>query len=87
MEWQANHLSAAILMPKTPIMEMAKHHGDKLKYPPSMGLFIAQISTVFDVSITAATNRLKDLGILRKDDSANYSYGMDIMAFQEIARA
>lgn len=87
MEWQANHLSAAILMPKTPIMEMAKHHGDKLKYPPSMGLFIAQISTVFDVSITAATNRLKDLGILRKDDSTNYSYGMDIMAFQEIARA
>lgn len=52
-----------------------------------MGLFIAQISTVFDVSITAATNRLKDLGILRKDDSTNYSYGMDIMAFQEIARA
>ena len=38
MEWRANHLLAAILMPKTPIMQMAKHHEDKLKYPPSMGL-------------------------------------------------
>ena len=84
MEWQANHLSAAVLMPKTPIIQMAKHHGDKLQHPPSMGLFIAQISTVFDVSITAATNRLKDLGILRKNDHTDYSYTSAITDFAGI---
>lgn len=84
MEWQANHLSAAVLMPKTPIIQMAKHHGDKLQHPPSMGLFIAQISTVFDVSITAATNRLKDLGILRKNDHTDYSYTSAITDFADI---
>ena len=81
MEWQANHLSAAVLMPKTPIIQMAKYHGDKLKYPPSMGMFIAQVSAVFDVSVTAATNRLKDLGIIRRSDTTDYSYASAIMDF------
>ena len=84
MEWQTNHLSAAVLMPKTPIIQMAKHHGDKLQYPPSMGLFVAQIFTAFDVSITAATNRLKGLGILRKNDHTDYSYTSALMDFAGI---
>lgn len=81
MEWQANHLSAAVLMPKTPIIQMAKYHGDKLKYPPSMGMFIAQVSAVFDVSIQAATNRLKDLGYIKINDTTDYSYASAIMDF------
>ena len=85
MEWQANHLSAAVLMPKTPIIQMAKYHGDKLKYPPSMGMFIAQVSAVFDVSVTAATNRLKDLGIIRRSDTTDYSYASAIMDFAGVA--
>ena len=65
MEWQANHLSAAVLMPKT----------------PSMGMFIAQVSAVFDVSIQAATNRLKDLGYIKTNDTTDYSYASAIMDF------
>ena len=46
-----------------------------------MGMFIAQVSAVFDVSVTAATNRLKDLGIIRRSDTTDYSYASAIMDF------
>ena len=38
-------------------------------------------SAVFDVSVTAATNRLKDLGIIRRSDTTDYSYASAIMDF------
>ena len=47
----------------------------------SMGMFIAQVSAVFDVSIQAATNRLKDLGYIKTNDTTDYSYASAIMDF------
>ena len=44
-------------------------------------MFIAQVSAVFDVSIQAATNRLKDLGYIKTNDTTDYSYASAIMDF------
>ena len=57
MEWQANHLSAAVLMPKCSVDLLARSCKDKLKTPTSRAILIAKMSDCFDVSIQAATNR------------------------------
>ena len=81
MEWQANHLSAAVLMPKCSVDLLARSCKDKLKTPTSRAILIAKMSDCFDVSIQAATNRLKDLGYIKTNDTTDYSYASAIMDF------
>ena len=81
MEWQANHLSAAVLMPKCSVDLLARSCKDKLKTPTSLAILIAKMSDCFDVSIQAATNRLKDLGYIKTNDTTDYSYASAIMDF------
>ena len=81
MEWQANHLSAAVLMPKCSVDLLAQSCKDKLKTPTSRAILIAKMSDCFDVSIQAATNRLKDLGYIKTNDTTDYSYASAIMDF------
>ena len=81
MEWQANHLSAAVLMPKCSVDLLARSCKDKLKTPASRAILIAKMSDCFDVSIQAATNRLKDLGYIKTNDTTDYSYASAIMDF------
>lgn len=81
MEWQANHLSAAVLMPKCSVDLVVRPFGDKLKNPVSRALLVANLSNCFDVSIQAATNRLKDLGYIKTSDTTDYSYASAIMDF------
>ena len=54
---------------------------DKLKNPVSRALLVANLSNCFDVSIQAATNRLKDLGYIKTSDTTDYSYASAIMDF------
>ena len=54
---------------------------DKLKNPVSRALLVANLSNCFDVSIQAATNRLKDLGYIKNSDTTDYSYASAIMDF------
>lgn len=84
MEWQANHLSAAVLMPKCSVDLLARSNKDKLKTPTSRAILIAKMSDCFDVSIQAATNRLKDLGYIKANDSTDYSYTSALMDFAGI---
>lgn len=87
MEWQANHLSAAVLMPKSAVNMLARPFRDKLKNPASCAMLVAQLSDCFDVSIQAATNRLKDLGYIKAKDTVDYSYASAIIDFTGIAKA
>ena len=87
MEWQANHLSAAVLMPKSAVDLVVRPFVDKLKNPASHALLVANLSNCFDVSIQAATNRLKDLGYIKSNDKTDYSYASAIMDFADIAEA
>ena len=89
MEWQANTLSSAILMPKCAVELIAnryREHKD-LKNPIHRCILVAHISNAFDVSIAAATIRLKDLGYIDKNDTTDYSIGTTLMDFASVVAA
>lgn len=86
MEWQANTLSSAILMPHSAVSLIADKYKAKkdLKNPLTRCLLVAQISNVFNVSVTAATIRLKDLGYIDQKDTTDYSMGTSLMDFAPV---
>jgi len=57
MEWQANAISSAILMPRSAVLNSV----DKIKSPY---IKISEVSDVFNVSFEAAIYRLKELGVV-----------------------
>lgn len=66
VEWQANRLASAILMPRSMVrMLMASMPNRGETAWPQM--VSKQVSDVFNVSLEAAFYRLKDLGFLDKD--------------------
>lgn len=68
IEWQANRLSSAILMPQSMVrmlMASMPNRGE-IAWPQMVS---KRVSEVFNVSLEAAFYRLKDLGYLDKDIS------------------
>lgn len=64
MEWQANRLSSAILMPKCAVMKIvSKFKGDPKSLSGACKL-TQRISETFDVSTESALYRLKSLGVI-----------------------
>ena len=73
MEWQANRLSSAILMPRCAVLKIAsKFKGDPKSLSGAIKL-IHRISETFDVSTEAALYRLKSLGVI-PDTKATSNY-------------
>ncbi len=68
MEWQANRLSSALLMPKSMVLKLITNL-------PSMGklfrdaTYIMKVSNTFNVSSEAAKYRLLELGIIQRERS------------------
>lgn len=67
MEWQANRLSSAILMPKSMVLKVA-HDAEDNSIHPNTG--VEAVVEVFNVSTEAAFYRLKDLGFVPGRDRA-----------------
>lgn len=63
MEWQANRLSSAILMPRAMVREVARSVEDELPELHDIAA-IATVSQVFNVSNEAAQYRLLDLNLI-----------------------
>lgn len=64
MEWQANRLSSAILMPKSAVMKIvSKFKGDPKMLSGAIKL-TKRISETFDMSDESALYRLKSLGVI-----------------------
>jgi Zn-dependent peptidase ImmA (M78 family) len=63
MEWQANRVSSAILMPRAMVREVARSFENE---PPELHdvTIIVTVSRVFNVSYEAAQYRLLDLGLI-----------------------
>ena len=82
MEWQANALSSAVLMPAPMVravaLEARKEAPDGMFYKDRV---IAQAATVFNVSFEAACNRLKQLGHIPRDATFS-SYILGLIAAQ-----
>lgn len=87
MEWQANYISAAVLMPKCVIEKMANEYGDNLNNPYLRSKLVWQISECLEVSVQAATNRLKDLGYIKSHSQSRYQSDNDIMNLFELLHA
>ena len=68
-------------MPKRSVDRLERSCKDKLKAPTSRAILIAKMSDCFDVSIQAATNRLKDLDYIKTNDTTDYAYASAIMDF------
>lgn len=65
MEWQANALSSAILMPRTMVEMVVKEIQSKGFHKSVLHYAIAEaVSKVFNVSFESATYRLKQLGYI-----------------------
>lgn len=86
MEWQANRLSSAILMPKSAVERIGNNYREHrdLKNPVTRCMLVAHVSGIFDVSIAAATYRLKDLGFIDQTDTTDYSIGTSLMDFAPV---
>ncbi len=63
MEYQANQLSSAILMPATAVRLLAKKH-DAESSAVHDSMLVRDVATTFDVSPEAATYRLRGLGLV-----------------------
>lgn len=63
MEWQADHLSSAILMPKSMVIKAAKRAERR---SCSVNAALEAVQDVFNVSYEAANYRLQDLGLIQK---------------------
>lgn len=71
MEWQANAMAAAFLMPRSMVRKMIKEINSSNSHLKSRDAnYVKMVSDTFDVSIAAAIRRLKDL----KEISASFSY-------------
>ncbi|MCX7885560.1 MAG: ImmA/IrrE family metallo-endopeptidase [Caloramator sp.] len=82
MEWQANYMSSAILMPKSMIFTLFKECGFGKNMDEIMGIedfylsdvFSKYIAAIFNVSFQAAKIRLKNLGIIKTEDYSQKSF-------------
>lgn len=77
MEFQANRFSSAILMPKSAVELVSQRHRKERSLIRSIAI-VHDVVDTFDVSLEAATYRLKELGIVSKDFSVPYA-GMDFI--------
>lgn len=68
MEWQANRLSAALLMPKSMVFKLIESLPSMEKLLRDV-TYIMKVSKTFNVSTEAAKHRLLELGIVQRERS------------------
>jgi len=68
LEWQANALSSAILMPKAMVLKVVKEYKNKVMHDDICSLM--EVARVFHVSKDAARYRLKQLGLFQFEEEA-----------------
>lgn len=68
MEWQANALSSAILMPKSMVLKVAEEVTESVNNKRLIARNqVDKVSQIFNVSWEAASYRLKELGVIEKN--------------------
>ena len=84
MEWQANRLSSAILMPAAAVSIVAQRHPNLRNSGYEYCGLIQDVVQTFDVSAEAATYRLKDLGYIGKEHEIDRMQLAAFMAFDPV---
>lgn len=75
MEWQANALSSAMLMPKSMVQVVVEEINPRAYSSVAIHYIRAmKVSEVFNVSFESATYRLKELGLLHPDQQLRQDF-------------
>lgn len=80
MEWQANRLSSAILMPESAVRLVASRYSRAATSVAERWHLVEAMISSFNVSFEAATYRLKELGVIpqsEKTDQAQFTAFLD----------
>ena len=72
MEWHANRISSAILMPKSSVILLARQFEKEGRDMIRQAAMVYAVTDAFDVSSEAATYRLKDMGFIPRYDMTDY---------------
>ena len=72
MEWHANRLSSAILMPRSAVERLVEGVRSERRDSIRRATMVFAVAETFDVSFEAAMYRLKDLGFIPKNDTTNF---------------
>ncbi len=72
MEWHANRLSSAILMPRSAVERLVEGVRSERRDSIRRATMVFAVAETFDVSFEAAMYRLKDLGFIPKHDTTNF---------------
>ena len=72
MEWHANRLSSAILMPRSAVERLVEGVRSERRESIRRATMVFAVAESFDVSFEAAMYRLKDLGFIPKNDTTNF---------------
>ena len=72
MEWHANRLSSAILMPISAVERLVEGVRSERRDSIRRATMVFAVAETFDVSFEAAMYRLKDLGFIPKNDTTNF---------------
>ncbi len=78
MEWQANRLASALLMPRCMVQKLTSEMQANSSAFQSAAC-IHSVSNIFNVSLQAAEIRLKDLGIIGNFKKSDIDYEMDFL--------
>lgn len=73
MEWQANYFASALLMPRMAVDAVMEKFTAGIEISNKRYAMTQAVSEVFDVSMDAATNRLKELGWYDRADPCHRS--------------
>ena len=72
MEWHANRLSSAVLMPRLAVERLVEGVRSERRDSIRRATMVFAVAETFDVSFEAAMYRLKDLGFIPKNDTTNF---------------
>ena len=72
MEWHANRLSSAVLMPRLAVERLVEGVRSERRDSIRRASMVFAVAETFDVSFEAAMYRLKDLGFIPKNDTTNF---------------
>ena len=79
MEWHANRLASAVLMPRSAVERLVEGVRSERRDSIRRATMVFSVMEAFDVSFEAAMYRLKDLGFIPKNDTTNFMAVVDFL--------
>ena len=83
MEWQANAMSSALLMPRPSVRKLFETNGRTGSRSSQIANTINNMVTEYNISSEAALYRLSDLGLIEGTEVSHYMPGSPLLDFAD----